>query len=159
MKAATLKQLKDDLKKRPHEELLEICLRLTKFKKDNKELLTYLLFEADDEAEYIRELKLEMDQQFAEVNRQNAYFIKKGIRKILNQLKKHIRYSQQKETEIQLLLYFCKKLRSFQPSISRNSVLVGIFDRQIRVIEKQMRGLHEDLQYDYSQELERIGFL
>ena len=61
MKAVTVKVLKDELVHRSPKEMLEICLRLSKFKKENKELLTYLLFEAGDEASYIESVKREID--------------------------------------------------------------------------------------------------
>ena len=64
MKAATVKQIKDELSERSPKELLEYCLRLSKFKKENKELLTYLLFEASDEESFIHSIKNEMDEQF-----------------------------------------------------------------------------------------------
>ena len=48
MKAVNVSRLKTELNNRSPKELLEICLRLSKFKKENKELLTYLLLEADD---------------------------------------------------------------------------------------------------------------
>ena len=57
MKAASLADIKRELKGRSPEEVLAICLRLGRFKKDNKELLTYLLFEAGDEAGYVQLLK------------------------------------------------------------------------------------------------------
>ena len=44
MKAASIAVLKKELMKLEHGDLLEACLRLARFKKDNKELLTYLLF-------------------------------------------------------------------------------------------------------------------
>ena len=50
MKAATVSQLKKELQHRNPDELLQLCLRLARFKLENKELLTYLLFEADNEA-------------------------------------------------------------------------------------------------------------
>ena len=43
MKAAGVKAIKEELKNRDREELSELCLSLSKFKKENKELLTYLL--------------------------------------------------------------------------------------------------------------------
>ncbi|MEM9142481.1 MAG: hypothetical protein AAGA86_05795, partial [Bacteroidota bacterium] len=61
MKAATVAQLKKELQHRPPDELLQLCLRLARFKKENKELLTYLLFEAHDEAGYIALVKAETD--------------------------------------------------------------------------------------------------
>ena len=41
MKPATVHQLKRELQTRTPDELLQLCLRLAKFKKENKELLTY----------------------------------------------------------------------------------------------------------------------
>ena len=54
MKTATVKELKQELSHKSSAELLEICLNLSKFKKENKELLTYILYEADYEEGYIK---------------------------------------------------------------------------------------------------------
>ena len=53
MKAASVKELKSALENIPPNQLLDICLRLVKFKKENKELATYILFDETDEAGYI----------------------------------------------------------------------------------------------------------
>lgn len=151
MKAATVSQLKKELQHRSPEELLDLCLRLSKFKKENKELLTYLLFEADHEDGYIETVKTEIDELFNEINTNSYFYIKKSIRKILRNLKKYIRYSGNKETEVLLLLYFCEKLKAFRPSIRRNTTLVNLLERQLLYIEKKIALLHEDLQYDYGQ--------
>ena len=156
MKAASVKELRDELKNYPAKELIEICLRLSKFKKENKELLTYLLYEATDEDNYIKSIKQEMDSQFEEVNRRSYYFIKKGIQKILRNVKKYIRYSQKKETEVELLIYFCQKLKEFKPSIKKNSVLSNLYFRQKNIINKTVSKLHEDLQFDYKEEIEAL---
>lgn len=156
MKAATVKDLRTELSTRSPKELMEYCLRMSKFKKENKELLTYLLFEASDEEAYIKSVKSEMDSQFEEVNKRNYYFIKKGGRKILRNVKKYIRYSQNKETEVELLLYFCTVLKDFKPSIQKNRVLQNLYERQLGMIEKLIDKLHEDLQYDYQMELEEL---
>lgn len=156
MKAATVRELKKELETRDPAELLELCLRLSKFKKENKELLTYLLYEASDEEAYIANVKNEIDKQFTEINTNTYYFIKKSFRKILRQTKTYIRYSQKKETEVELLIYFCVKLKDFVPSIYGNTVLLNIYYRQIDVIKKAMLPLHADLRYDYEIELERL---
>jgi hypothetical protein len=153
MKAATVSQLKKELVHRNPEELLELCLRLSKFKKENKELLTYLLFEADNEEGYIASVKEEMDDLFSGINTASYFYIKKSIRKILRNLKKYIRYSGNKETEVVLLLYFCEKLRKFRPSIRRNTTLMNLYNRQLAFIEKKIALLHEDLQFDYGEVL------
>jgi len=156
MKAVTVKVLKTELNNRSQSELLEICLRLSKFKKENKELLTYLLFESSYEEGYIETVKLEIDEQFELINTNTYYFIKKSVRKILRIIKKYIRYSKKKETEIELLLYFCQKLKAFRPSINNNTVLKNIYLREIASIKKKLLLLHEDLQYDYNLELEKL---
>jgi len=156
MKAATVKQIKDELKHNSSEELMNLCLRLSRFKKENKELLTYLLFESHDEASYIENIKLEIDAQFETINRDSYFYIKKSVRKILRMIKKYSRYSLKKETEVELLLYFCRSLKDFKPSIKRNVTLTNIYQRQILSIEKIISGLHEDLQYDYTLALEEL---
>ncbi|MDB4710338.1 hypothetical protein OAF16_01265 [Flavobacteriales bacterium] len=156
MKTATIKEIKDELQHFSKEELLEFCLRLGKFKKENKELLTYLLFEASNEAYYVEGLKQTIDLQFEQVNTKTYYFIKKSVRKILREIKKHIRYSKNKETAVELLIYFCKKLASFNPSMNKSIALRNIYDRQMILINKTIKELDEDLQYDYRRELENL---
>ncbi|WP_055436735.1 hypothetical protein [Lacinutrix algicola] len=154
MKAVSVVTIRKELKHKSSEELAELCLRLSRFKKENKELLTYLLFEADSEAGYIETVKQEIDEQFKIINTDSFFYIKKSVRKILRNTKKYIRYSLNKETEVELLLYFCKKLKAMKPSISRNTTLTNIYDRNIEAIAKKVLTLHEDLQYDYTSALE-----
>ena len=156
MKAATVRQLKVELKEQTHEELVELCLRLSKFKKENKELLTYLLFESHNEEDYINQIKTELSEQFTTINTNSYFYIKKSVRKILRQLKIYARYSGKKETEVELLIFFCTELKAFKPSIKRNTTLTNLYDRQIASIKKSISTLHEDLQYDYELELEQL---
>jgi len=157
MKSATVKELKQELGIRSHKELLELCLRLSKFKKENKELLTYLLYEASDEPGYIENVKSEIEQWFTEINTSSYYYIKKSVRKILRLIKKFARYSLKKETEVELLLYFCKKLKEFSPSIKNNVTLTNIFERQLLFAKKIVSTLHEDLQYDYNLVIDNLN--
>ncbi|MBK5212282.1 MAG: hypothetical protein JJE55_01320 [Flavobacteriaceae bacterium] len=157
MKAASLKEIKTELNHRSTQELLELCLRLSKFKKENKELLTYLLFESADEENFIQSIKTKVDADFETINTKTFFYIKKSVRKILRELKKFIRYSQNKETEVELLLYFCQKLKEFKPSINRNTTLTNLYSRQLEYIKKKVATLHEDLQYDYRLELEELA--
>ncbi|RLD74228.1 MAG: hypothetical protein DRJ10_17065 [Bacteroidetes bacterium] len=156
MKALTIKELKQELSIRSAKELLELCLRLSKFKKENKELLTYLLFESSDEALYIDSVKKEIDQQFNQINKKTYYLMKKSIRKILLNTKKYIRYSQKKETEVELLIYFCLKLKNLSPPIHKNTKLQKLYNTQVEVIRRKITTLHEDLQYDYGIELDTL---
>ena len=156
MKAATVKELKTELSKRPPGELLELCLRLSRFKKENKELLTYLLYESGNESGYIESVKREVDDQFDQINTKSLFYVKKSVRKILRIIKKYVRYSGKKETEAQLLLYFCEKLKTKGNYIQRNVALGNLYKRQVVAIEKVIEKLHEDLQYDYQEELKAL---
>ncbi|MAT89376.1 MAG: hypothetical protein CMC35_01685 [Flavobacteriaceae bacterium] len=156
MKPASVPQIRKELAFRSPEEIKEICLRLARFKKENKELLTYLLFEAQDETGYVAHVKEYMTEQFRTVNRNRFYFVKKSIRKILREAKKFSRYSNSKATEIELLLHFCREFQLFGPSLQRSTTMQNLFDRQIQMIAKKIEGLHPDLQYDYQQELEHL---
>lgn len=153
MKAATIYQIKKELNSLGPEELTERLLRLAKFKKENKELLSYLLFEAHDEEGYIESIKEEIEVQFEDINNRNFYWAKKSIRKILRSTNKHIRFSGSKTTEITLLIFFCMKLKEAN-LVNRGSVqLDQIYESQVRKIKKAMEKLDEDLQYDYHREV------
>ena len=156
MKPSSLKDIKSDLKNCSQEELLELTLRLIRFKKDNKELISYLLYESENDHLYIESYKEEMDEVFSQINRSSFFFIRKGVRKILSQTKKNIRYAQKKEIEIELLLYFCKNLMEFRPSVKRNKVLMNSFETQIRMIRKAISTMDSDLQHDYTVLLNEI---
>tara|TARA_R110000787_G_scaffold286157_2_gene403490 strand:- start:6933 stop:7412 length:480 start_codon:yes stop_codon:yes gene_type:complete len=156
MKAVTVKKIKDELKHRSSQDLVELCMQLSKFKKENKELLTYLLFESHDEDTYIQSVKEYIDELFEEINTKSYFYIRKSMRKILTLTKKYIRYSKKKETEVQLLLHFCGRLKDFTPSISKSPRLQNVYDRQILMIKKAISTMHEDLQYDYQLELDEL---
>jgi hypothetical protein len=157
MKAVTIKELKEELADCTPKDLRDLCLRLARFKKENKELLTYLLFQSFDEAIYIEGVKKEVDEQFELINRKSYRFIKKSFSKILRSIRKYSRYSQKKETEVELLVYFCKKLNKFTPSLHKNTGLHNFYEKQIITIRKKASQLHEDLQFDYNIELERLS--
>ncbi|MDN3492318.1 hypothetical protein [Winogradskyella bathintestinalis] len=156
MKIESIVTIKKELKHLPQEELLELCLRLGKFKKENKALLTYLLFESHDEDGYITSVKSTLDDLFEGINSDSYFYMKKTIRKILRQIRIYSRYSLKKTTEVELLLYFCERLNELKPSIHRNTTLSNLYERQMASIKKKISVLHEDLQYDYNLQLKQL---
>ncbi|MEM6523969.1 MAG: hypothetical protein AAGF85_04770 [Bacteroidota bacterium] len=156
MKPASLAEIRKELKNRSIEELSAICLRLGRFKKDNKELLTYLLFDAQDEAGYVEAVKYDIDDMMDEINRSHIYYAKKGIQKILRQLNKNIRYSGNKQSEVEILLYFCQAIKESGIAIHRSTVLQNMYERQKIKIKKALSALHEDLQADYKSMINRL---
>jgi hypothetical protein len=153
MKAASLSELKTALQLITPKEVVDVCLRMVRARKENKELLSYLLFEANDEAGYIKDVKLEIEEQFKKVSRRSLYTSKIEVRKILKYTYQQVKYSGQKRTEIELLIHFCKELKTSGISLHNHPVLLNIFLRQVQKIKKILSTLHEDLQFDYGEEL------
>ena len=156
MKAASLRDIKSELKFKSKEELTELCLLITKFKKDNKELLTYLLFERHDELGYVNSIKEEIDVQFDELNPDSYYRMNKSIRKVLRNCKKFIRYSKNKESEVDILIHFCLRVKQESNHFEYNGTLLSIYAKQLEIVQKRIAGLHEDLQYDFGLQLEEL---
>ena len=156
MKAATVQEIKQELSTLKQQELLAICQRLARFKKENKELLTYILFESSNEQGYIDSIKTEIDEQMDAINKTHIYFAKKSIRKILRLVNKYSRYSASKQTEVELLIYFCKKLKTSGIPLNKNPAFKKLYENQLTKVKKLLEGLHEDIQYDLNRELEDL---
>jgi len=153
MKASSISTLKKELSTLPAGDVVDICMKLAKFRKENKELLSYLLFDANNELEYIKSIKDEIDLNFAEINRSQLYFAKKSIRKILKTTTKYIRYSSHKQTEVELLIHFCSRLKKSGIPFQSNNALSNLYKNQVRKVQAAISTLHEDLQHDYKEEL------
>ncbi len=153
MKPASISEIKKELEKRDFNELMDYCLRLARFKKENKELLDFLLFQSDNISEYIENVKQEIEQQFSEMNKSNIYFIKKSVRKILRSINKHIRFSSSKQTEAELLIHFCNCLERYSIPLKKSRQLMNLYEAQHKKIDAALSTLHPDLQYDLKKQL------
>ncbi|MFB6457140.1 hypothetical protein ACE38W_17850 [Chitinophaga sp. Hz27] len=149
MKSASVNDIKKELQNLPPATLTALCLRLVKFKADNKELLTYLLFEADDLPAYIAAVKAEIDEAFTEINHDKSYLAKKKLRKTIRITNKYIRYVGSKETEAELLLYICQQMKDAAMVSKKNQVILNIYMQLLKKSVKAIETLHEDLQYEY----------
>jgi hypothetical protein len=156
MKAASIQEIKQELKSKSPTELIELCLRLARFKKDNKELLTFLLFEEDNRETYISGIKEYTDEAFSEMNVTHVYYAKKSIRKVLRTINKYIRYAGDKTTEVELLLHFVEALKQSGIRLNKSTALENLYLAQVKKIKASIDALHEDLQHDYQRTLSRI---
>lgn len=156
MKTASVHELKKELSLLPAKELVSLCMDLAKYKKDNKEFLTYLLFNAHDEHTYLASVKEEMDLLFSDVNVTGVYFAKKTLRKIIRIVNKYIRYAGSKTVEIELLIHYCQSFKKLSLDIASSTVLTNLYAQQLKKIEKAISTLHEDLQYDYELEIKSL---
>lgn len=156
MKTASLQEIKQEFQHLNLKEVQDLCLRLAKYKKDNKELLGYLLFQAHDEESFVQAIKDEIDELFLDINTSHMYFAKKSLRKILRVAGKHTKYSGNKQTEVEALLHFCTKLKASGLAKERNAVIYKLYQMQLKKLHKLTAALHEDLQYDYLRQLENL---
>ena|SRR5258708_5252847 len=157
MKTASLHEIKKELDTVGTDNLVELCMRLGRYKKENKELLTYLLFEANDEVAYVESVKREIDEQFDNLQASNLYFVKKSLRKILRFVNKQIRYSGSKQSEIELRIHYCTRLRNSGIRLDKSPVLFNLYQRQLKKINSVLTKLPDDLQYDYQRAVEHLS--
>lgn len=156
MPTTSLSDIKKEIKHLNSNELNELCLRLGRFKNENKALITYELFYKGDEISFIEDIKEELLEYLAVINTDSYFYMKKTIRKVLKQIRLFARLSREKTTELELLIFFCEELNKLEPSIHKNKLLSNLYRRQVISIEKKLTGVHEDLQFDYMQQLQPL---
>lgn len=158
MKSGTLSEIKKELQELEPSRLAELCISLAKYKKENKELLDYLLFESHDKPGFVTQVKQEMDLLFSELHPDmNLYYAKKILRKILRITNKYIKYIGDKAIAVELHIYYCRKLIESRLPIEKSARLVNLKAAEIKKIKTLLIALHPDLQYDYIKELEELG--
>lgn len=155
MKPEKLSDLKKELSGLSVHELTDICLRLAKYKKENKELLSYLLFDADNPMKYAEEVKSFLLEDFKTMQK-HYYYSTKSMRKIIRLINRYAKYTGSKEVEMELALWFCKNFLKFADLKTSHKPLQGLLTRQFEKITRLMPKLHEDLQFDYQKEFEII---
>ncbi|MDO3625205.1 hypothetical protein [Mucilaginibacter sp. BT774] len=150
-------EIKKELQHLDNSQLTELCLRLVRYKKENKELTGYLLFDADNERAFIDALMAESGLMFSQLP-YNNYQLAKSLRKILRLLGKYIKFMASSEAEVEVLINFCRNYVQYvdKRASSTYKPLRLIFTRQLDKIRKSITKLHEDLQFDYSQDFNNM---
>ncbi len=97
-----------------------------------------------------------LDLLFEDVHKTNPYYAKKTLRKIVRVANKFIRYSSQESTGVDILLFVAQKMRPLYLDMKKSTALENIYLGVIKKIKKLTSGLHEDLQYDYLRQLDKI---
>lgn len=155
MNPAKLNDLKKELLNLDSKALVEICLRVVKYKKENKELVNYLLFNAEEPLEYAELVKSSLLEEFENLPKHYYYSIK-SLRKVLRAMNKHIKYTGSKEVEIEITIWFCDNFLRYTDTKSGQKPLRAILVRQMERISKVLPKLHEDLQFDYHLEFDKL---
>jgi hypothetical protein len=156
MKAASIVELKEELSALSSKTLLDICLRLARYKKENKELLTYILLESHNEAAFVESVKKEIDEQFEGLPATHVYFLKKGLRRILRAVTRRCRHSGMKESELDILIHFCLQFRAFGFGAIKDKAITNIYARQLEKLNGLVGKVHEDLQFDFTKRIKDL---
>jgi hypothetical protein len=155
MKPEKLSDIKKELLAQDVKRLSEICLRIAKYKKENKELLDYLLFRSGDPMDYAESIKSSLEGEFKTL-RTHYYYSLKTLRKILRLMNRYVKYTASKQVEIEMLLWYCRNFLMYADIRSSHKPLRALFMRQMEKINKLFPKLHEDLQFDYRAEFEAL---
>jgi hypothetical protein len=157
MTSSSIQEIKKELRTLDSDVLQELCMRLAKYKKENKELLNYLLFESRNEQSFIENVKKEINELFEDVPSGNMYLIKKSIRKIHRFANRQIKYSGVKQTDVEIRIFFCSKMKEAKIPQSPGTVLGNLYRQQLKKIEDAFAKLPEDIRTDYNRELKNIS--
>lgn len=113
------------------------------------------MFYQNDVDGYIGEIKAIISESFIELNYSDYAKIKQ-LRKLVRIMNKHIKFVSDKRQETELLLYFCNMFIEKRLYRTKLKALKNIFVRQYVRIAKCIAKMEEDLQFDYSKELENL---
>lgn len=149
MKTNGIAEIKKTIKNISQTELAEICLKLARLKKDNKEYIHFLLYESADPLAYAEDVKESLHDSLTNLNRHPGLKVKE-LRKHLRFLSRHIRYTSSTEVEITLIIWFAEMMITYAGVRQSNKALYSLFIRQIEKVRKSFPKLHEDLQFDYT---------
>ena len=153
---APIKNIKEELQQLSHKELLDFSLRILKYKKENKELAYYLLFEKQDEDGYAQKIINILKDELTTINFSRTFFARKGFKRVNRLAAKYLKYSGDTESAIKVYLFLAKEIAA-AGKIYRLTSLTGKLVEQHNLRTKKMiASLHEDLQFDYENLINNI---
>lgn len=157
MKSGSLQEIKRELKELPHEQLMELCVQLLRYKKENKDYLDFLLFEAHNKTGFADRARSEVSEEINAIDKgANLYYVKKSLRRILRRLVKYCRYLDDKALAAGLHIHFCACLKDSGIPFEQSKHLVSLYLQELKKIDQFIAALHPDLQGDYTREVEAI---
>ncbi|MEO8584113.1 MAG: hypothetical protein ABI415_09970 [Flavitalea sp.] len=156
IKAASVDEIKKELLQLPPKKAMDLVLRLARFKKENKELLSYLLFESGDTPGYIQSIEIQVKEQLDYLGSLKTSDQKKGSRKILRLINRQAKYIGTKEAHVQMLHFYCVHFAEIFGYPELASTLATIFFQQVKKITQLLPEVDEDLRHDYERWLELL---
>lgn len=153
---AGIRELKAELELLHPDKIRSLCLQLARYKKENKEYLSYLLFMSDDHHQYAQDIKVAMDDSFKGLNTSTGYLSAKGLRKILKTTNKFIKFSADKQVEAEVLSHFCLNMLQSGVRIHSSTVLSNMYEKLLERIVKAANTLHEEQAEDIHRSLQKL---
>jgi len=155
-KTPSIAVLKKELSYRSEQEIIDFCVTLIKFNRENKELLNYLLIDEVEKEVFLNEIKITISANFLDINFRSYHILRKSVRKILKLTKKYIKLINEPIKELTLLIHFNQELISCLPKLKNYPSIENYFISNIKKMESIVAKLHPDLQYDYINDINEL---
>jgi len=156
MQLPSLSSLKKELQQKEPKELVELILQISKLSRDNKTFLYFKLFDSEDASLFVNTVKEELEVAFYSANTRNYYLAKKSAQSVRRILNKNLKLTKDPIAKIELIAFFCQKIAELGYLEYRYPVIDNLYALQVGKIEKLLANLHEDLQFDYEELLEKL---
>jgi hypothetical protein len=150
-----LSDLKKELLELSKPELIQLCLRVAKLKRENKELLAYLIFDSEDPLFYAQKLKPEIKEVFKQPF-QHAYYLTKSIRKAMRLITKYYRFTSNKQGETELLIYLVEEFYLSWRNEYRYQALGKVIYRCLEKAQSNLKKIDEDFRADFEDPINEL---
>jgi len=155
-KTPSIAVLKKELSYRSEQEIIDFCVTLIKFNRENKELLNYLLIDEVEKEVFLNEIKITISANFLDINFRSYHILRKSVRKILKLTKKYIKLINEPIKELTLLIHFNQELITCLPKLKNYPSIENYFISNIKKMESIVAKLHPDLHYDYINDINEL---
>jgi hypothetical protein len=146
--ATKLGNLKQELQEQDRKNLMELCLQLARFRQENKELITFLLFHSHQPLTYADEYKIMIEEPFDKFL-MNPYYLAKGIRKSFRLIGRYAKITKSKEGECELYLHLARLFEERIQGRLVHKALIILLERALKKAFNLIVKMHEDYQMDY----------
>lgn len=155
MDAASLADIRKELAHQSPAELMELVVRLARFRLDNKALIGYWLFDRTNQAQFLAQVHLALDEALASMNFSSAYFVKKSLRKWQRQVNLYGRICGEPWMLADLQGYYVWTCLRAQKKVMYPDYFVELIRAAQRKFNTLLLKLEPDMQHDMQRQFER----
>ena len=155
MEIAGLAEIRKELIHQSPDELIELVLRLARFRQDNKALTGYWLFNRQDPNQFLQQVHIALEDGFRTLNFSSGYWVKKGLRKWQRQVNLYGRICGEAWMQADMQSYYvwiCLRAQSrLAEPLYLASLVAAAEKKRLSFVKK----LDADLQHDLQRQFER----